>query len=121
MGADNIVERSFGLEPEVACALGIRSLSPSGDDSLDQLIGRPADPRGHLVAGNTAKRIDLFADRAGYTRHRKIDARADLLAREARGVDEKSDRGARACMRVADALGDGQKGFLPGQRFPDDS
>jgi len=114
MGAHNIVERSFGLEPEVACTLGIRSLGPPGDDSLDQLIGRPANTRGHLVACNTAKRIDLFADRAGYARHCKVDARTDLLACEVRGVDEKPDRGPRARMRVADAFRDGQKGLLPG-------
>src|SRR4029078_3557438 len=103
MGTHNIVERSFGLEPEVACTLGIRSLSPPGEYSLDQLIVRPADARGHLVACNTAKRIDLFADRAGYARHCEVDARTDLLACEVRGVDEKPDRGPRARMRVADA------------------
>src|SRR4029078_2249770 len=96
-----------------------RSLGPPGDDSLDQLIGRPANTRGHLVACNTAKRIDLFADRARYGRPCNVDARTDLLACEVRGVDEKPDRGPRARMRVADAFRDGQKGLLPGARLPD--
>jgi hypothetical protein len=121
MGEDNIVNRTFSPVPKVACALGVGSLGPPGDDSLDQFIGRSANARSHLVACNTAERVDLFADRAGHARHSEVDARPDLFAREARGVNEKSDRCARTRMRVAHALGDRKERFLAGQGFPDDS
>src|SRR5262245_3668613 len=121
MGENDLVECSLSLETKVARTPGIDSLGPAGDDSLNQFIGRPADARGHFVARNTAKRLDLFADGAGYARHRKIEPRADLLARKTRGMDEKSDRCARASMRVANAFGDRKECFLAGEGLPDDS
>src|SRR5262249_14943787 len=120
MGADNIIECSFGLEAKVARSLGIGPLGPAGNDSLDQLIGHSAYARGHFVARNPAKRFNLFAHRAGYAGHRKVDARTDLLAHEPGGMDEKSDRRARASMRVAYILGDRKKRLLACERLPDD-
>ena len=47
-----------------------------------------------------AQRLDLLGDRAADARHGQIDARPELLARQARGMDEEADRRARAGVRV---------------------
>ena len=52
--ADNIIKACFGLESEIACTLGVEPLSPTGNDSLDKLVRRAADARGHLVTCDTA-------------------------------------------------------------------
>ena len=44
-----------------------------------------------------------------------------MFAREARGMDEESNRRARGRVRVADALRDGQQGLLTRERLPDDT
>ena len=102
-------------------ALRIELLGPAGDNSLHKLVRRPAYPCGHFVAGDAAKRRDLFPHRAGHAWHGEIDARPKSFRRQARGVDEKVDRGARARMCMPYTFGDRQERLLAGERFPDNA
>src|SRR6516165_1063990 len=61
MCADNVIEGRLRLESKIARSLCIEPLGPSGNDSLDKIVRRAANARGHLVACDTAQRVDLFA------------------------------------------------------------
>src|SRR5215472_16216205 len=121
MRTDDVVEHRFSLESELACPPGVDAFGPAGNDSLDELVRLAADARGHLVPGNTVQGLDLLTDRARHARHREVDARAELLARKARSVDEKADGGAWTRVRMPDALGNRQQRLLSSQRFADDA
>jgi len=121
MGADDVVERRFHLEAEHEAAARIEAAWPAGNDALNQFVRCTLDAPGDFVAGDAAQRRDLFADRAAHTRHGDIDAVAQLRARQADGVDEKSDRRAWAGMPMQDAVSDRQDRFLSVERFPNDA
>src|SRR5215468_20907 len=100
---------------------------PDGPEWLSSLVKwrffRPTRRRyvrGHFVACDTAQRVNLFAHRARHAGHRKVDAWAELFSSQPGGVNEKSHRGARARVRVADVLGNRQQCLLSRQRFADD-
>ena len=76
---------------------------------------------GDLVAGDPAQRRDLFGHRAADARHGEIDARAELARVEARGMDEKARRRARAGMPMQHAVLDRQHGLFAGKRLADDA
>src|ERR1700690_2221111 len=121
MGADDVVERRFPLEAEREAAARIEAAWPAGDDALNQFVRCTLDESADLVAGDAAQRRDLFPDLAPHTRHGDIDAVAQLRARQAGCVDEKSNRRARAGMPMQHAVGDRQDRFLSVERLPNDA
>src|SRR5215216_2786091 len=112
MGADDVVERGLDTKAERAGAAGVETARPAIDDTHDELVRLAADARRDRVAGDPPQRRDLLAHRAAHARHGEVDARPELLAREACGVDEEADRGARACMPMQHALGHWQDRLL---------
>jgi len=121
MDANNIVACRFCPKTKIACVLGIKTFCPAGDNPLNKLIGFATYARGNFVSRNTTKRIDLFANRARYSGHCKIDSWSQLVTCQTRGMNQKPHRGARTRMRVTHAFGDRQKRFLTGERFADDA
>src|SRR5215475_10122404 len=120
MCADNVIKGRLRLESEIARSLCIKPLGPTGNDSLNKFVRCAANARGHFVACDTAQRVNLFAHRARHAGHRKVDAWAELFSSQPGGVNEKSHRGARARVRVADAFGNRQQCLLSRERFADD-
>src|SRR5262249_1183625 len=98
MDAHDLVKRALGFEAELARAARLDALRPACDDARDQWVFRAANARGNLIAGDTAQRRDLLGDCAAHSRHRKIDARSERIARQRRRVNEEADCGARAGM-----------------------
>ena len=121
MDANNVVERRFCLKTKVACALAIEAFRPASDNPLNKLIGFAPYACGHFVSRDATKCIDLFANRARYTGHCKIDSRSQLLTCQTCGVNQKSDSGAWTRVRVTNAFGDRQKGFLASEGLADDA
>ena len=121
MDADDLVERAFGDEAERSRALGLEAVRPAGDDAHDQLVRLAADARRDLVAGDPAQRLDLLGDRAAHAGHGQVDARLDLVPREARGMNEESDCRARAGVGVHHGVGDGKLRLLAVERLADDA
>src|SRR6266516_2275008 len=117
--AYDLVERAFGFEAEFARAARLDALRPARDDARDQRILSAANARGHTLAGDAAQRRNLLGDGAGHARHGEIDARTKRVARQARRMDEETNRRARACMGVHHRLRNWQHGFKPGERFAD--
>src|SRR5262249_43556831 len=107
--ADNVVETVLSLKSEITRTPRIETLGPATNDLLDKLVGYPADARGYLAACDAAQRFDLFSDRAGYAGHGKINASAKLLTRQARRMEQKSDRRTRTRMGVPHRFGDRQQ------------
>src|SRR5262249_21427323 len=64
MDAHDLVERVFGLEPELARAARLDALRPARDDARDQRILAGANARGHAVAGAAPYRRDPLSDGA---------------------------------------------------------
>ena len=95
-------------------AAGIEPARPAGDDPRHQRVGLAADAGRNLVAGDAAQRGDLLGHRAAHAGHGEVDAGAELFAVDAGGVNEKSDRGARARMPMQHAVLDRQHGLLAG-------
>src|SRR5262245_20580644 len=114
MDAYDFVERALGLEAEVTGAARIDALRPARHDARDQRVLGAANAPGNAVAGDSAQRRDLLCDSAAHARHREIDARTERVARQARRVNEETDCGARACMRVHHRFRNRQHGFKPG-------
>src|SRR5207247_10151911 len=106
MHTDDVVKGSLGLKSEIASTFGIEAFRPSGNNSPNKFVWRTPDARNYLVASDAAQCLDLLADRARHTGHGEINARAEFFASQARGVDEKTDRGARTCMRMPDRVRD---------------
>src|SRR5262249_33515662 len=52
MDAHDLVERAFGLEPELARAARLDALRPALDDARHQWIMGGANARGHALAGD---------------------------------------------------------------------
>src|SRR6185312_326537 len=121
MDANNVVECGFRLKTKVARALAVEAFRPAGDNPLNKLIWFAPYARGHFVPGDATKCIDLLANRARYTGHCKIDSWSQLLSCQTCGVNQKSDSGAWTRVRVANAFGDRQEGFLAGQGLADDA
>src|SRR5437870_2377415 len=98
MGADDVVERGLDAEAERQRLARVEAARPAVDDAHDQFVGRAADTLGNLIAGDAAERRDLLADRAAHARHGEVDAGPEL--RKPGGMDEETDRRARARMPV---------------------
>src|SRR5215831_19146050 len=73
MCADNVIKGRLRLESEIARSLCIEPLGPSRNDSLDKIVRCAANARGHFVACDTSQFEYLFAHRARYSGHRKVD------------------------------------------------
>ena len=65
---------SSTVKPSASARRGVEAARPAGDDARHQFVGRAADARGDLVAGDALERRDLLADGAAYARHGEIDA-----------------------------------------------
>ena len=103
MNADDLVERALGLEAERQRARR-RSGAASRRRCARSARRLAADARRDLVAGDPAQRLDLLADRAADARHGQVDARPELVARQARrhGRGSRSRRaGWRGCARTS--------------------
>ena len=72
------------LKPSAARALGVEALGQPATMRIDQFVRLAADARGDLGAGDARQRLDLLGDGAADARHGEIDARPELLARQAR-------------------------------------
>src|SRR6516165_4412400 len=119
--ADDLVKRAFGLEAELAGAACLDALRPTLDNAGDEGILLAPDARCDPFACDPPQRCDLLCHRAAYPRHGEIDARAERTARKRGGMEEKSNRRARAGMRVHDRIRDRKRGFHSRQRLADDA
>ena len=81
-------------------ALSDHALGPSRDDPDHQLVGHALDARDGGRTGDAAEGRDLLADGAADAGHREVDPVAELRARQRRSMQQETDRGARAGMRM---------------------
>src|SRR5439155_14582995 len=96
--ADDFIKRALGLKTQLTRAARLDALRPARDDARDQRILSAANARGHTLAGDAAQPRNLLGDGAGHARHGEIDAPTKRVARQARRMDEETNRRARACM-----------------------
>src|SRR5262245_50229634 len=69
MHADDLVERGFRLESELAGSGAIEPAGPALDDLHDERVGLVLHALGDALAGDALQRGDLLADGAADARH----------------------------------------------------
>src|SRR5579883_2711796 len=120
MNANDLLEIRFGLEAELAGALGLDPARPAGDDAGDRLVRLAANAACRLFAGDFAQGFDLLAHRHRYSRHAQIAPRAERTCVQRRGVQQKADRRPGRRVRVAHLFRHRQHGRLTDKRLADD-